>query len=109
MNNLFSDPPSRLPQELTDVLYASSVVRIERIVSTGQSSEPGFWYDQAENEWVVVLRGHAVLAFDDGSTVELTAGDYIHIPAHRRHRVESTSNSQPTVWLAVFSAAEGDD
>jgi cupin 2 domain-containing protein len=76
--------------------------KIERIVSQGQASPPGFWYDQAWNEWVLVLRGSATLQFEDEpATRPLNAGDYVFIPARKRHRVAWTDPQQPTVWLAV--------
>ena len=99
--NLFSELPSSLPEELIEKLVDAPEVRIERIVSTGHSSPPGFWYDQAESEWVIVLRGEAVLAFEDEEQV-LKPGDYVLIPAHRKHRINSTSSTEPTVWLAIF-------
>jgi cupin 2 domain-containing protein len=70
------------------------------IVSVGHASPEGFWYDQPQNEWVVVLRGAARIQFED-ERVELRPGDWIHIPAHRRHRVEWTTPDEPTLWLAV--------
>ena len=99
--NLFSELPSNLPEELIAILVDAPDVRIERIVSTEHASPPGFWYDQAESEWVVVLRGEAVLEFED-ETQNLKPGDYVLIPPHCKHRVNSTSQSEPTVWLAVF-------
>ena len=77
-------------------------VRIERIVSTGQASPPGFWYDRADDEFVVLLSGSARLRFEEGDvTLDMKPGDWIEIPAHVRHRVESTQAEPPTVWLAV--------
>ena len=102
MKNLFNDFSSQLPQELVTVLAESQHIRIERIVSTGHSSPEGFWYDQDEQEWVVVLQGKATLNFQDGDSVEMNPGDHVLIPAHMRHHVESTSPDGPTVWLAVF-------
>jgi len=99
--NLFAELPSNLPEELIEKLVDAPGIRIERIVSTGHASPPGFWYDQAESEWVVVLRGEAVLAFEDETQI-LKPGDYVLIPPHRKHRVNSTSLTEPTVWLAVF-------
>ena len=99
--NLFAELPCDLPEELIEILVDAPDVRIERIVSTGHASPPGFWYNQAESEWVVVLRGEAVLAFEDEERT-LKPGDYVLIPAHRKHRVHSTSPTEPTVWLAVF-------
>ncbi len=88
--------------ETFDDLLRSDKVRIERIVSTGQASPPGFWYDQPLGEWVVVLSGAARLRLaEPDQLVELKAGDYLNIPAHVRHRVEWTDPAQPTVWLAV--------
>jgi len=102
MGNLFSNLPTTLPEELVTILAENHHVRIERIVSTGHCSPEGFWYDQDEAEWVVVLKGKAKLLFEDGETVELTPGDHILIPAHRKHRVEWTTPDEPTVWLAFF-------
>ena len=77
-------------------------MRIERIVSTGQASPPGFWYDQPDDEFVVLLTGAASLCFEEGGvTLDMKPGDWVEIPAHVRHRVESTQADPPTVWLAV--------
>ena len=100
--NLFARLPHGGPDENITALLTTPNVRIERIVSTGQASPPGFWYDQNESEWVVLLTGGASLRFDgETDTRELRPGDYLHIPAHVRHRVEWTHPSEPTVWLAV--------
>jgi cupin 2 domain-containing protein len=98
---LFTEVPCNLPEELIEKLVDAADIRIERIISTGHASPPGFWYDQAESEWVVVLRGEAVLAIED-ETQTMRPGDYVLIPPHRKHRVNSTSLTEPTVWLAVF-------
>lgn len=103
MNNLFADLPASLADELAETLAGNEHVCIERIVSTGQASPPGFWYDQDESEWVVVLRGEARLLMEgDAEPVAMKSGDHLLIPAHRRHRVEWTTPGEPTVWLAVF-------
>ncbi len=99
--NLFAHIPAELPHELTNCLLSAGDVRIERIVSRGHASPPGFWYDQEANEWVLVVQGAAKLSFEDGETLELHAGDSVLIPAHRRHRVEWTDSAQLTIWLAV--------
>jgi cupin 2 domain-containing protein len=101
-SNIFAGYPANLPQELVDVLIQHDKIRIERIVSTNHSSPEGFWYDQAEHEWVVILQGNATLAFEGGEVAEMSPGDHRLIPARQRHRVEWTSDSEPTVWLAVF-------
>ena len=102
MTNIFDDlPTSHLPDELTQMLLQANNVRIERIVSCGHSSASDFWYDQAEHEWVIVLRGEARLQFEDHVT-EMKTGDFIHIEAHQKHRVAWTAPDEPTVWLALF-------
>ena len=86
--NLFADLPGHLPAELTTVLMDTGRVRVERIVSRGHASPPGFWYDQDRDEFVLLVSGAARLLFeDDPGPVELRPGDYVTIPAHRRHRV----------------------
>jgi cupin 2 domain-containing protein len=103
--NLFQSIPDVLPEELGAVLAETDGVKIERIVSAGHASPEGFWYDQEENEWVMLLSGSAVLSIDNESginQVALRPGDYRLIPAHQRHRVESTSQTEKTIWLAVF-------
>ena len=103
MNNLFTDLPTDLPKELVEVLAENKHVRIERIVSTGQASPEGFWYDQNEAEWVLVLKGEATLLFEgNDEPIHMKAGDYVNIPAHRKHRVEWTTPDEPTVWLGVL-------
>ncbi len=101
MTNLFTQIPEPLREELSETLVCAGSIRIARIVSHGHASPEGFWYDQPEHEWVVVLRGAARLHFEDES-VELQPGDFVNIPAHRKHRVAWTTPDEPTIWLAVF-------
>ncbi|MFB4204319.1 cupin domain-containing protein [Arhodomonas sp. KWT2] len=104
--NLFADVPQTLAEERFDTLAEGTGERIERIVSTGQATPAGEWYDQAWDEWVVLLQGEAELRFEDGpETTTLAPGDWLLIPAHQRHRVERTSTTPPAVWLAVHLAA----
>ena len=104
--NLFAAIPADLPQELCEILAAGAgPVRIERIVSRGHRSAEGDWYDQAESEWVALLSGAAVVRFAD-RTIDLAPGDWLHIPARCRHRVESTAADRDSVWLAVFFQAD---
>jgi cupin 2 domain-containing protein len=92
--------------EVTSLLARTPHLRLEQLVSHGRPSPPGFWYDQPEDEWVALLRGTAVLAFED-SSLELAAGDSLTLPAHRRHRVERVSHD--AVWLALhFKAARAE-
>jgi len=100
--NLLADVPAALAGEDLRTLLATPDLRIERIVSTGQASPPGFWYDQDWAEWVLLLAGQAALLIEgEAAPHVLTPGSYLHLPAHRRHRVEWTSTDTPTVWLAV--------
>ena len=102
LNNLFADIPKDLSDELFETLLQTSSFRIERIVSRGHCSPEGFWYDQDDNEWVILLKGSAVLRFEDQSkNITMNLGDYVNIEKHRRHRVELTDPNQETVWLAV--------
>jgi cupin 2 domain-containing protein len=103
--NLFADLPAALKDEVVTTLLSRPALRIERIVSSGQSSPPGFWYDQAENEWVLVLAGSAGLLFEgEAEPLVMRAGDAVDIPAHRRHRVAWTDPQQLTIWLTVHYA-----
>ncbi len=104
--NLLEPVAKALEHEIVEQILRSDRVRIERIVSRGQASPDGFWYDLEENEWVAVLTGRAGLRFQGREEiVVLNPGDHIEIPAHTRHRVEWTSAEQDTVWLAVFYRA----
>jgi len=90
------------PEEVFQDLLTRPGIKIERIVSTGQSSPPGFWYDQGWAEWVLVIAGSAAVQFEDEAEPRrLGVGDYLFIAAGRRHRVAWTDASQPTVWLAM--------
>jgi cupin 2 domain-containing protein len=100
--NLFVKlPPPSAEEEITNLLTLPGA-RVERIVSTGQASPEGYWYDQAWTEWVVVLSGSAAILMEgEDSPRILRPGDYVEIPPHVRHRVEWTDAGAPTVWLAV--------
>jgi cupin 2 domain-containing protein len=98
-------PQTALPEELVDVLLARPGLRIERIVSTGQVTEDGMWYDQEDDEWVLLVSGAARLQIDgEIEERELGEGDWLLLPAHCRHRVTWTKSDPPTVWLAVHFA-----
>lgn len=104
--NILADIPTRLPEELFTTLVQADGVRVERIVSQGHASPPGFWYDQEENELVIVLEGNAAVQFEgDAEPVELRRGSYLNIPAHARHRVVGTDPNEKTVWLAIHYGA----
>lgn len=111
LTNLFAALPVTLPAELTETLLQTSGLRIERIVSRGQASPPDFWYDQAEHEWVLLVQGAARLRIKtarDEQTVELRAGDFLHLPARQLHRVDWTQPDTDTIWLAVYYRAVHD-
>lgn len=97
--NLFSPLPAAAPAEHFELLFAGGACRVERIVSHGQASPPGFWYEQPEDEWVVLLQGGAELGFANGVRLVLEPGDWIELRAGCPHRVEATAVG--TVWLAV--------
>jgi cupin 2 domain-containing protein len=100
--NLLANLPAPLADEDLQTLLTTPDLWIERIVSTGQASPPGFWYDQDWAEWVLLLTGQAALLVEgEAAPHVLTPGSYLHLPAHCRHRVEWTSTETPTVWLAV--------
>jgi cupin 2 domain-containing protein len=98
VRNLFRDAGMG-NSEVTQVLASAENLRLEHLVSNGEPSPPGFWYDQPEDEWVVLLRGSATLVFEGDSSLELCAGDSLTIPARRKHRVERVS--QDAVWVAL--------
>ena len=100
--NIFAAIPTQLPDELVEILLATKNVRVERIVSAGHASPPGFWYEQAMREWVLLIQGAARLIFDgDDRPIEMRPGDFVDIPAHVRHRVAWTDPSTPTIWLVI--------
>jgi cupin 2 domain-containing protein len=106
--NVFASLPKAADRELVEALVDDPAVRIERIVSTGQVTPEGYWYDQSDDEFVLLLSGAAVLHFEaDDRRITLAAGDWVEIPADVRHRVDWTNPDAPTVWLAVFRRRAG--
>ena len=102
-NNLFTGIPLNLPSELETLLASGRQFRLKRIVSRGHTSAPGDWYDQQEDEWVILLSGAARLEFEDeDELLGMNPGDHLLIPAHRRHRVQWTAPGTDTVWLALY-------
>lgn len=102
MDNLLAGLPQALNEEVFEDIVSGQDVRIERILSHGQSSPESGWYDQDESEWVMVLSGFGVIEFEDGRIVKLEQGDHVNIPAHCKHKVKQTAQDEITVWLAVF-------
>ena len=107
ITNLFAEIPTHLPDEVFTPLLATPDVRIERIVSQGHISPDGFWYEQDQHEWVILLQGRARLQFEE-QTIEMNPGDFVNIPAGRKHRVAWTTPDEPTVWLAVHYGSLSD-
>ncbi len=102
VKNIYSNIPRHIPDEIFEEILRSDTCRIERIISMGQATPPGVWYDQIQNEWVLLLKGKARLTLvGSNEAIEMNPGDYIHIPAHCRHRVEYTAPDEETIWLAV--------
>lgn len=103
-NNIFTITKTDIQdsnKEFFETLKESGDVKIERIISTGQTTPPDQWYDQEKAEWVVLLTGEAELTFEDGNIKKLTAGDYLFIPPHQKHRVTYTSIEPACIWLAM--------
>lgn len=103
--NIFDlpSPPGSDETEWSQPLFPDSGALVERIVSTGQTTPEGQWYNQERDEWVTLLRGKAVLLWEDGREEAMAAGDWVLIPAHYRHRVIKTSIEPPCLWLAVHA------
>ena len=100
--NIFSAIPHGIDQERFEKILSSGNLRIERVISGGHATPSGQWYDQQQDEWVILLAGSATLMFEGSSeAISLRPGDYINIPAHMRHRVEWTDEAEETIWLAV--------
>lgn len=101
VNNIFQKLPDVSREEIFENIVSNEKVTVERIISGGQHSPPDFWYDQSKNELVFLLKGSALLSFEDGGSIELMPGDYMLIEAHRKHRVEKTAGDTETIWLAI--------
>jgi len=102
IENILADIPTQLPNELFTTLLEKQQLKIERIVSKGQSDAKDKWYEQETDEWVILLQGEAVLEFSEPTELKkLKAGDYLYIPAYKKHRVDWTHPKQESIWLAI--------
>ena len=102
IRNIFSEIPNSINGELAEILIRNEHFMLKRIISQGEATPPGEWFDQDTNEWVILLSGGAGLIFEnEADECVMHPGDYVHIPAHQRHRVEWTDSKQKTVWLAI--------
>lgn len=105
--NIFSELPNEaLTEEQFEILFKNKNIKIERIISTGQITPENEWYDQDQEEWVILLKGDARILFFDETEVKLSRGDYLFIPAHKKHRVAWTNPEETCVWLALHFNAE---
>jgi cupin 2 domain-containing protein len=103
IKNIFSELPDVIKDEVFETLIEKHDIRIERIISNGQPSPEGFWYDQDIDEWVILLSGSAALLFEENTEEKiLLPGDFVFIPAHLKHRVNRTSKEQKTIWLSIL-------
>jgi len=100
--NIFSNIPAEIADEIFEDIIMTETLRVERIISKGQTSPESGWYDQSENEWLIVLSGYGIIEYINGVKVILKQGDYLNIKAHEKHRVIETSLDEATVWLAIF-------
>ena len=101
-SNLYRNIPETKRSEVFESLVQTRHLKLERIISRGHATPPGKWYDQDTEEWVVLLKGKAGLLFQGEASVRvLGPGDFLHIPSHRRHRVEWTDPKKETIWLAL--------
>ena len=101
ITNIFNNIPTQLSQELFQDIISKDGIKIQRIVSQGAITQDDKWFNQENDEWVIVLQGKATLSFEDDSDIKLSIGDYILIPAHKKHKVSWTSSDEQTVWLAI--------
>ncbi len=107
MNNIHTNIPASIPDELFQDILNTPHFKLERIVSNAHATPPGEWYDQDWHEWVILLSGSAGLRIEGDADVQaLEPGDYVYLPAHQRHRVEWTDDTVKTIWLALHFAPE---
>jgi len=99
--NIFTKIPKELKDELFEDILSQPNIKIQRIISQGHTTQEFDWYDQDSDEWVMLVKGAAVISFENEDNVELEVGDYINIPAHKKHKVSYTSQDEKTIWLAV--------
>jgi cupin 2 domain-containing protein len=101
LSNIFESMPANPDEEVVDLIAQNENTKIERIISRGQTSPATGWYDQEKDEWVMLLKGEAIISFENAMEVNLKAGDYLNITAHTKHKVKWTDPNVETVWLAV--------
>jgi len=103
MKNIFDlSEIKNFSKEIFETIQSKENIKIERIISSGQTTPEDFWYDQDKNEWILLLQGEAELLFEDDEKTILKSGEYLLIPSHKRHKVTHTSQNPPCIWLAIF-------
>ncbi len=99
--NVFRSVPDKIPNELFEDIISGDNIRIERIISYGHTSPASGWYDQNENEWVILLKGEAKIEIENEELIHLLGGSYLNIPSHTKHKVVWTKPDMETIWLAI--------
>jgi len=99
--NIFKSIPEDPDNEITELLAQNKNVKIERIISKGHTSPATGWYDQETDEWVLLLKGAAIITFENGTELNLKTGDHVNIPANTKHKVKWTNPDIATIWLAI--------
>ena len=100
--NIFESIPDDLTEEIFEPLLQGKNIKVERIISNGHTSPESGWYDQEQNEWIIVLKGDAIITFENENEVRLNEGSYLNIPAHTKHKVSWTSQHTETIWLVIY-------
>ena len=100
-SNIFTNIPKQMSGEIFENIISKDNIKIQRIVSKGDTTPKDEWYNQEDDEWVIIMQGEAVLSFENQKNIKLKAGEYINIPAYTKHRVSWTIETQETIWLAI--------
>jgi len=100
-SNIFEHIPKDLQEEIFEDIVKTDKLQIQRIISKGDSTLDSKWYNQTDNEWVIILQGEAILSFKESKDIKLKTGDYINIQAHIVHKVLWTTPDTETIWLAI--------
>jgi len=99
--NIYENIPKDIPSEIFEDIITKENLKIQRIISKGHVTPKSQWYNQTQDEWVLILKGEAILSFQTRDDVKLSLGDYFNIPAHTKHKVSWTTPNTETIWLAI--------
>ena len=100
-SNIFTNIPKQMNGEIFENIISKDSIKIQKIISKGDTTPKNKWYDQEDDEWVIIMQGEAILSFENQKDIKLKTGEYINIPAHTKHRVSWTIETQETIWLAI--------